>query len=215
MVPLQPLLEEARSHYTCDPDLHHVVLNAASWVEANLAVELLAESVPEKALVTIANIREAIKELPRCPITMAGDFESLAQAWGLERDGSGWCRTFGEGDDSYSIVLLGEGNYCYDIMIRANGRTLAWMPNDHEDFLNPDIIEIIIERPSVLGNVIALIQAMGLVFYPTFYLSLEDWRQEHAQAVFEEVLELFGHERHAIDPPKHRSRSRKKVAVAH
>ncbi|MRR10924.1 hypothetical protein EG835_00160 [bacterium] len=215
MVSLQPLLEEARSHYTCAPDLHHVVLNAASWVEANLAVELLADSVPEKALVTIANIREAIKELPRCPITMAGDFESLAQAWRLEPDGSGWSRTFEDGDTGYTIMLLGDGNYCYDIMIRTGGRTLALMPKDSEDFLNPDIIELIIECPSVLGNVIALIQAMGLVFYPTFYLSIEDWRQEHAQAVFEEVLELFGQERHAIEPPKRRARARKKVPVAH
>lgn len=218
MVPVQPLLEQARSHYSADPDLHQVVLNAASWVEANLAVELLADTVPEKALVTMANLREAIKELPRCPITMAADFESLSQSWSLTREQSGWTREFAEGSFEYSIVLLGEGNCCYDIAIRTGGRTLMWMPNGQDDFLNPEIIELVIECPSVLSNVIALIQAMGLVFYPTFYLSLDDWRQEHARTVFEEVVELFGHERNPIEPPKHkrtRSRSRKKGAAAH
>lgn len=214
MVSVQPLLEQARSHYGVDPDLHQVVLNAASWVEANLAVELLAETMPERALVTMANLREAIKELPRCPITMATDFESLSQAWGLSHEQSGWIRAFDEEASGYSIVLLGEGNCCYDIAIRTGDRTLMWAPNDQDDFLNPEIIELVIECPSVLSNVIALIQAMGLVFYPTFYLSLDDWRQEHARAVFEEVVELFGHERNPIEPPKRkRTRSRKKEAT--
>jgi len=193
------MLEDARSHYALDPDLGRVVLNATSWVEANLAVELLTETVPVKALVTATNIREAIKELPRCPTSMGTDFEGLARVWGMDREGTGWARTFTDAAGDYSIVLLGEGNYCYDIVVRANGRTLMWMPeNREEDFLNPAIIDLIMERPTVLGNVIELLKAMGLPFYPRFYLSLEDWRQEYAQAVFDEVVADFALE----DPSK-------------
>jgi len=193
--PVEPMLEDARSHYASDPDLNRVVLNATSWVEANLALELLTESLPEKALVTIANIREAVKELPRCPLSMSLDFDSLAQVWNLEREGMGWVRSFEDTAGNYSIVLLGEGNFCYDIIVRTDHRTLMWMPkSSEEDFLNPDIIDLIMERPTVLGNVVELLKAMGLPFYPTFYLSLEDWRQEYAQVIFDEVVQGFNAE---------------------
>lgn len=191
--PVQPLLDSVRSHYALDPDLHRVVLNATSWVEANLAVELLAETVPERSLVHYANIREAIKELPRCPMRMAIDLEGLSRVWDMEREGSAWRRTFADDEGDFSIVLLGEGNYCYDIVVRTEKRTLMWMPrNSEEDFLNADIVDLIVERPAVLGAVIDLLQSMGMAFYPTFYLSLEDWRQEYAQTMFAEVVELFG-----------------------
>jgi len=206
---VEPMLKDARGHYAEDPDLHRVVLNATSWVEANLAVELLSESVPEKALVNAANIREAIKELPRCPMPMAIDFEGLARVWGMERLGSAWHRAFDDGDAAFSVLLLGEGNYCYDIVIRTRGRTIMWMPrNSEDDFLNPDIVDLIMERPAVLATVIDLLQAMGMAFYPTFYLSLEDWRQEYVQTMFDEVVDIFSTEkqaeqraRRAEDPP--------------
>lgn len=195
---VEPMLAQTRLHYSSDPDLYRVVLNAVSWVEANLAVELLSESVPEKALVTVANIREAVKELPRCPTPMAIDFEDLARVWSLERLGSAWARSFEDERGGFTILLLGDGNYCYDIVVRADGQTLMWMPrNSEDDFLNPDVLDLIMEHPPVLGHVIELLQAMGLPFYPTFYLSLEDWRQEYAQTMFEEIVDIFSTEAEA------------------
>lgn len=189
---LAPLVERISSHYASDPDLHRVALNAASWVEANLAVELLAESVPEKTLVTVANLREALKELPRCPMPMPLDLESLAGVWELEREGAAWVRRFADEADGHEVLLLGDGNLCYDIVVRAGGRTVMWMPNNHDDYLNPDVIDLVVERPTLLANIVDLHQAMGLPFNPMFYLSLEDWRQEYAQDIFEAVLEDFG-----------------------
>jgi hypothetical protein len=187
------MLERIRSHYASDPDLSRVVLNAASWVEANLAVEVMNESATEKTLVTAANIREVIRELPRCPLAMAIDFEGLARVWGLEREGNAWARSFPDDGGSFSVVLLGEGNYCYDIVVRTDDSTHMWMPNDRDgDFVNPEVIDLVIERPSILGAIVELTEAMGLPFYPMFYMSLEDWRQEYAQDVFDEVMHDFG-----------------------
>jgi hypothetical protein len=189
---VEPLLADVRSEYRADPDLIRVVLNATSWVEASLAVEVLAKTVPPRMLVKLANIREAIRELPRCPMGMATDFESLARTWSLEPEHSAWTRSFEDSAGDYSVVLLGEGNYLYDIVIRTGDRALMWMPeHNEEDFLNPDVIDLIIERPTVLGNVISLVEAMGMPFYPYFYMSLEDWRHEYAQVVFEEVVQGF------------------------
>ena len=144
-------------------------------------------------LADTTNIREVIKELPRCPLAMAVDVETLGRIFGLERDGTGWQRTFADEAGEYTIVLLGEGNYCYDIVVRADERTLMWMPsNSEEDYLNPVVVDLIMERPTVLGNVVALAQAIGLPFYPTFYLSLEDWRQEYVQLAVDEVVSFLG-----------------------
>lgn len=190
---VESMLEATRAHYAWDPDPTRVVLNATSWVEANLAVELLSKSLPARALVTVANLREVVKELPQCPLSMAIDFEGLAGVWQLEREGNGWARAFEDALGTYSVALLGEGNYCYDIVVRTEDRVFMWMPNNRDDdFLNPDVIDLVIERPAIFASIVDLVQAMGLPFYPMFYMSLEDWRQEYAQDIFEEVLHDFG-----------------------
>ncbi len=195
MHPVEPMLERVRTCIGADPDLVRVLLNATSWVEANLAAELLTKSVSEKELVTLANVREVVKELPRCPVSMGVDFERLARIWELEREDSAWVRSFNDSVGSFSIVLLGDGNCCYDIVVRVDERTLMWMPrNRDDDFLNPEIVDLALERPAILGAVIELVEAMGLTFYPLFYMSLEDWRQEYACDVFDEVLQGFGAE---------------------
>ena len=197
------LIAEFRDHFEADPDLVRIALNSTSWAEASLAIELLGEEVPERALVTAANIREAIKELPRCPLPMPLDFETLARVWDLRREDNSWERTFDDSSGRYTIVLLGEGNYCYDIVVRTAERTLMWMPRDaEEDFLHPDIVDLVMERTTLLENVIDLAETMGLVFSPLFYLSLEDWRQEYATMIFGEVVAAFGIEEDVRQPQK-------------
>lgn len=197
------LIAEFRDHYEADPDLVRIALNSTSWAEASLAVELLGEEVPERALVTAANIREAIKELPRCPLPMALEFETLARVWDLRREDNSWERTFDDADGEYTIVLLGEGNFCYDIVVRTAERTLMWMPRDtEEDFLHPDIVDLLWERSTLLDNVIDLAKTMGLVFSPLFYVSLQDWRHEYATAIFGEIVEAFGMREEVRRPAK-------------
>ncbi len=197
---LEPLLTGIRAYYETDADLIRIALNTTSWVEANLALQLLSESLPERALVNAANIREAIKELPRCPMAMAVDFERLAQIWHLEREGTAWSRSFSDPEGDYTIVLLGEGNHCYDIVVRTGYGPIMWMPeHSEEDFLHPDIIDLVMERPGVLGTVIDLLQAMGMAFYPMIYLSLDDWHQEYARTIVEEAVRLFSTEAEELE----------------
>ena len=220
---VQPMLTALRPHFEADPDLTRILLNATSWLEASLALGVLAEQVPSRTLVTCANVREVIKELPRCPMPMSLDFESLARIWGLEREEHAWARRFGDAVGDYSIALLGDGNYLYDIVVRTGERSLMLMPPDRsQDFVNPEVIDLMIERPAILGSVVDLTMAMGLAFYPMFYMSLEDWRQEYATAVFGEILEDFDKRRepavveaaHAAAPKvKHKPRRRKKKAA--
>lgn len=199
MRPVEPMLAGVRTDYQTDPTTARVVLNATSWFEVSLAVGVLTDRIPVRSIVALANVREAIKELPRCPLPMPIDFESLARTWNLEREDMAWSRRFDDSAGDYSIALLGEGNFVYDIVIRTDGRTLMLMPEDSsEDFLNPEVVDLMVERPDILGSVIDLTEAMGLPFYPMFYMSLEDWQQEYATVVFDEVLSDFDRTRREL-----------------
>lgn len=225
MRPVEPMLTSLRPHYEADPDLARIMLNATSWFEASLALGVLADVLPPRALVTCANVREVLKELPRCPMPMSLDFESLARIWNLEREEHAWARRFEDAAGEYSIALLGDGNYLYDIVVRADERSLMLMPPDRtQDFVNPEVIDLMVERPAILSSVVDLTTAMGLPFYPMFYMSLEDWQQEYAAAVFGEIIEDFDRYREpaaaeaaraAVPKVKHKPRRRKKKAASH
>lgn len=220
MRPVEPILSAVRPHFEADSDLTRILINATSWFEASLALGVLAEHLPARALVTCANVREIVKELPRCPMPMTLDFESLARIWGLEREEHAWARRFEDSAGEYSIALLGDGNYLYDIVVRTGERSLMLMPADRaQDFVNAEVIDLMVERPAILGSVIDLTMAMGLPFYPMFYMSLEDWHQEYAAAVFGEIIEDFDKYREpaaieaakaAVPKVKHKPRRRKK-----
>ncbi len=224
MRPVEPILVAARPHFEADPDLTRILINATSWFEASLALGVLSDAMPMRALVNCANVREIVKELPRCPMPMSLDFESLARVWELERDEHAWVRRFESADGEYSIALLGDGNHLYDIVLRTNGRSLMLMPPDRsQDFVNPEVIDLVIERPTILASVVDLTVAMGLPFYPMFYMSLEDWRQEYATAVFNEIVDGFDRFREpavveaaraAVAPVKHKPRRRAKKAAS-
>jgi hypothetical protein len=224
MRPVEPILSSVRPHFEADPDLTRILINATSWLEASLALGVLSDQLPERALVTCANVREIVKELPCCPMPMSLDFESLARVWELERDEHAWVRRFEDVAGDYSIALLGDGNLLYDIVLRIDGRSLMLMPPDRsQDFVNPEVIDLVVERPTILASVVDLTVAMGLPFYPMFYMSLEDWRQEYATAVFSEIVDGFDRFREpavveaaraAVAPVKHKPRRRAKKVAA-
>lgn len=224
MRPVEPIISAVRPYFEADPDLTRILINAASWFEASLALGVLAEQLPPRALVACANVREIVKELPRCPMPMSLDFESLARIWQLEREEHAWARRFEDAEGEYSIALLGDGNYLYDIVVRTGERSLMLMPPDRaQDFVNPEVIDLMVERPAILGAVVDLTTAMGLPFYPMFYMSLEDWQQEYAAAVFGEIIEDFDKYREpaaveaaraAVPKVKHKPRRRKKKATS-
>jgi hypothetical protein len=60
-----------------------------------------------------------------------------------------------------------------------------------EDFVNPDVVDLLIESEHLLGSVVELVKYMGVVFNPRFYLSLDDFTLEHALEALAGLEELF------------------------
>jgi hypothetical protein len=60
-----------------------------------------------------------------------------------------------------------------------------------DNFLTPAVLELVVESDHLLDGMIELAKAMGLVFNPPFYLSLEDWRMDHAADMMQALGDLF------------------------
>jgi hypothetical protein len=184
-------LGRLRPYYTDDTrELFGVLLNSTSAAEANIALEVLKESVPEKPLVTACNLREVIKELPASPFTMHVDEDTLCKAARLDKRMAALTKTLPGGIE---LVATTAGNLVLDLIVRHEGRKYFWTPVPvAEDHMNPDLLDLVVSDGYLIDQVIDLVQCMGVVFNPTFYLSLADFRMENAASVFEGMGELFG-----------------------
>ena len=179
-----------RSYYGDETrDLLRVLLNAASVAEANLALQLLVDSVPEKVLVGACNLREVLSELPSTPFTMRADEATLARTAGLERHIAAMSKVLGDGCE---LVVTTAGNLVLDVIVRHEGEKLFWnaVPVT-DDFVNTGVLDLVVGSEYLLDAVIDLATCMGAVFNPKFYVSLEDWRIEYAADAFECLGDLF------------------------
>jgi hypothetical protein len=184
-------LSQLRPHYTGDTrDLFNVLLNSTFAAEANLALQVLGESVPDRALITACNLREAIKSLPCSPFTMHVDEDTLCKTARLDRRMAAMQKNL-PGNIELSVTTA--GNLVLDLIVKHKGEKYFWTPIPVTDsYMNPHLVELIVKDGYLLDEVIELVKCMGLVFNPKFYLSLSDYHLENAADVFEGMGDLFG-----------------------
>ena len=183
-------LQQIRPHYTAETkELYKIVLDATSVVEANIALDLLQQSVPKRALVTAINLREVLKALPPSPFAMAVDEHTLIKVAGLTKELAVLKKTT---TDGYEIVITTAGNLVLDLIVKRNGQKYFWTPVPvTSDFVNPALIPHLIKSDELLDEIVELVKAMGIVFNPTLYLSLDDWHLEYAQETMDGLGDLF------------------------
>jgi len=163
-----------------ETDLVRVVLKAASDLETRIALGMLKLYVPDRQLVIAVNLREVLRELPRTPLPMAVDFESLARIAGLSRVKNTYTRRYDDPRGTFELVVLGEGNMCYDIVLKAEEASAYWSPDpSDDDFVSAKALQLLLSRDTLLDRMIELVQSMGLVFNPPLYHSLREWMLEH------------------------------------
>jgi len=184
-------LSQLRPHYTDDTrDLFGVLLNSTSAAEANLALHILQDTVPDRALVTACNLREALKSLPASPFSMCVDEEVLCRTAGLERRMAAMQKHLPGGIE---LSVTTAGNLVLDIIVKHDGEKYFWTPIPITDnYANPNVVDLLVTSSYLLDEVIELVKCMGLVFNPKFYLSLSDFHLENAADAFEGMDDLFG-----------------------
>lgn len=177
---------------TDDGVLIRTVINATSTTEAGFAVGLLGETMPRRALVSALNLREILREIPESPFTMRMDFETLARVSGLERQGLSWVKRLGRGKKAPQIEVLGQGNLCYDVVVRVGKHTSLLKPGPiGSDYVKPAALDLLLENEDLLREVVVLTQDMGVVHNPRFYMTVEDWQMEHAAESMAGLADLF------------------------
>jgi hypothetical protein len=183
-------LAQLRPHYVDEArDLFRVLLNATSPAEANLALDVLRESVPEKVLVNACNLREVLRSLPTSPFPMRVDEDTLVKAAGLKRSIACMGKQL---PDGIELAITTAGNLALDVIVRRGGEKYFWNPVPvTEDFCTTPIVDLVIESDYLLNEMIDLAHTMGVVFNPKFYLSLEDWHLDYAEDVFDGLGDLF------------------------
>jgi len=179
-----------RTHYEGDSrDLLRIVVNAVSVVEADLALKVLADDVPEKTLVTACNLREILAAIPSSPFTMRVDEETLARVAGMDRHVATMAKVL---DDGLELVITTAGNLVLDLIVRRGDQKWFWNPIPvTSDYVNGDVLDLIVESDCLLDAVLDLARSMGLVLNPKFYVSLEDWHYEYAMEAFEDLKLMF------------------------
>jgi hypothetical protein len=172
--------------------LIRAVVNSSSTTEAGFAVGLLGETLPRRSLVAALNLREVLRELPESPFIMRTDFETLARIAGLVRRKQSWVKRLGRGKDAPEIELLGQGNLCYDVVIRAGDAMSFLKPGPiNGDLIKPEALELLFENEGLLREIIDLMQDMGVVHNPRFYMTVEDWQLEHAAESMAGLMDQF------------------------
>lgn len=166
-----------------------ILLNSTSVAEANIALDVLSNTVPETTLVAACNMREVIRALPASPFPMAVDEATLCRSAGMERHMASMGKTL---DDGIELIITTAGNLVLDIILKDRGAKFFWNPVPvTDDYVNGDVLDLLMTSDHLLPAVIELAEGMGMVFNPKFYLSLEDWHLEYASDVFAGMKDLF------------------------
>ncbi|MDF1543181.1 MAG: hypothetical protein RQ731_07910 [Anaerosomatales bacterium] len=179
-----------RAHYDEDSRyLFQVLLTATSVVEANIALDLLSKTVPDKALVAAINLREAIQSIPSTPFRMAVDEQTFMRIGGMVKDLAALsCTT----PDGYSIVVTTAGNLVLDLIVKHDDEKHFWTPIPRtDDLVDPGLVQHLVESDHLFSGVVDVIKSMGVVFNPTLYLSVDDWHLEYARETIEGLEGLF------------------------
>lgn len=184
-------IERIRTHYDDETkDLFEVLLDATSQTEANFALGILMQQVPDKALVAAVNLREVLASFPCTPFAMHVDEQTLMNSTGLAKAGACMGKVLADG---LELHVMTAGNLVLDVIVRTPDAKYYLSPIPAtEDFVTVGLVDLIVESDLLLDALIELVTAMGLVFNPKFYLSVEDWHLEYAKEAMSGLEDLFG-----------------------
>jgi hypothetical protein len=183
-------ITSVRENYTAETqELFNLVVNSRSQAEAHLALNLLADNVPERTLVAAVNLREIFEELPVSPFPMSADEHTLARTIGYTRTMACLGTML---PDGLELAITTAGNLVLDVIVRDGVEKYFLTPIPRQDdFVSPKLVGLLVQSEYLLDALIDLVKAMGLVFNPKFYLSTEDWNLDHAQDAMAGLGELF------------------------
>ena len=95
-------------------------------------------------------------------------------------------------DGDYELLVLADGNLCFDAALVADGVKIPWtsMPG-YDDIVNQEFVDLVLSRKTVLKETVTFVQDTGVPLSPTFYMSMDDWNLEYVEDVLADMTKIF------------------------
>jgi hypothetical protein len=172
-----------------DLDLVETLLTSRSDADALVAYSALRLTLPARAIVMLANLREIILELPSPPFVTGTGLDALERA-GYEASGTSYRKLFESDHGMYGVEFLGEGTLCRGIAIATASARLYLHPGV-ENVLDAQLLAVVVNHNTVLDSLLEGLQLIGYPLEPKIYVSVDDFVREHASAAGAVFGELF------------------------
>ncbi len=170
--------------------LARVLMNSRSAAEANLALALLREQIPDAGLVEMANIRELLAAIPIPPFATGCELTMLARVLDYEVTDTGVRQAFDSDEGVFGLEFVGEGNRIDKILaLTVAGRAEIIAAED--ELLGDRAVEMILHYGAIADRLIEAMLVLGVQFSPRFYLSVSDYVMENARSSSLELGGLF------------------------
>ena len=162
-----------------DSRLVRTLLISRSTAEAELAYTALRGTVPDGALLMLANLREVIAEIPETPFLTGHPIEVLERSGGYERCESSYRQLFESEHGVFGLEFVGQGTECESIVVYTTTEHLN-VAGDMDSIIDPDVFDVALEQRSVVDEILRALQTLGVPLDPHVYVSPDDFTAEYA-----------------------------------
>jgi hypothetical protein len=174
-----------------DLDLVATLLSSRSSAEAAIAFSLLRGTISDSELVTLANLRSLVSEIPDPPFRTGESLELLERAGHYEYTGRSYRRMFESSHGVFGIEFLGENHSCDGIVVHT-ATSRYTLKSHHGDSVDEAQLALFVNHSILLDAVIEALKLLGCQLDPMLYVSADDFVSEHAACAATVALdELF------------------------
>jgi len=170
------------------PDLLPALLTSRSIEGAADAYRALRGTIPDGALVMLANLREVIAEIPETPFLTGRPIEVLEQLGGYERCERSYRRVFESERGVFGLEFVGEGTECEAIVVHTATERFA-LGGDVDSIIDQRVFRAAVEHRTLIDEVIRALQTLGVPLDPRVYVSVDDFLAEYSAV---SVGDMFG-----------------------
>lgn len=190
VVAARALAKTARHAASENGDLVRTLVSSRSETEANLALALLRDSVPDSGLVEMTNLRETLAELPAPPFAVSSEIDMLGRVLDWEVGPHSARKAFDSDEGVFGIEVFGEGNRV-DRVLLLTVQGSADLHGTEHDLLDPAAVDLLLHYGSIADRLIEALLVLGFAFTPRFYLSVSDYVMENARTAAAELGGMF------------------------
>jgi hypothetical protein len=173
-----------------DRNLVGEVLGACDDTDAAFALALLGDTLPERVLVVLANLRGAVRCLPQPPFLTEQPLSELEQL-GYEPTGRSFRKLFEAGHGVFGIEFVGDGRVAEAVVIHTPSSRCRLGTRETEP-VDGDVVQVLLNHPKLPLYVTEALELLGKPVETERYESSAEFLERHAAGAAGRLVdELF------------------------